>query len=1606
MADRQGLVLDLQIDISDVRLTARKAGEIIKEEVRKSLENVDLPLIDFLQVRLNAQTAAQVYAETFSKNVSNNIKPRTLIFDIPDEEIASLFAVVRDRNSLEKEYQEYLGATKREWSQVVSLFKQGQTELRRQAAERERLAKASGAEARQVIRDLREQEEQQRRAELAAERLAAARSRAAREEVRLQQQIEALERQRAFGSTRVSNRGIAFAGSLASEVNRNLGNLVGAAGIAYGLTEVAQAAVEATLNLDKTRNTLIAVTGSTAAANEKFKQLRELALVSPGVTTEFAATLFAQFKAIPSIAEETIPRLIRAIGRLNAVFTIDDPKTFSRNLVQLFTQGFETQDIKEALGRIPIFNQLVESVFKTSNLKDLRALKASGKLTLDAWLNGIADAVEQNPILNQVGESLGIQLRKTFESVLTTIAPAVDTFLRNLLSILQVVDKILSQTFGKLPPALQDITVQFALLAAAAGPAIGVLNTLGTTIASVLGRLGIGAAAGAAAGAATVGAEAAATGGFFASLTAGAVAFGQALPPVALGLAAIAAVLGGVYLANQAYTESQANSIQAQQDSIKQSAQLAQGYERELKVLRELQQPLAAGQIEQAKILSIYEKLTPLQKARVDLYAEESGGAVTLADKLDGLIKLYELENEKRREAIQLSSVQLGASVISQAQAVNANAYADSISKTNQALKETVKLQLEAEKTNAVLKDPEFGDVAISRASAYAIGVQYLTADLERLQKKQQEASAQSKDLAQKFRDAAAASGLSAEEFIKQALALAKLSQPTEELLKQLRGFLAPSPQPTKAAKPATDPKTVLTDTEIKERARRAKEYQDSLLSLAKTREDLLTKIAKDQIDIRLNDLALFYERGLIAADEYYRERESLEQLAFARSLNLDLLDERKIQERVNKIQRLGKTAEGVKAREQFEKEIGAEIEKYLKQIEAEQKTLLALRQSFKPEPLNLERDQLLPIAQETAQQRRAREAAVLREQLTRGNLIEIERLRLAQIQLNDAVETGALAQVDAQRTMNEYLRQEATLRIQNLELKKADITDKAELLRIDQEIANLRGMGRELNNLQQFMVGFNSEIDTVGDAFKRLGQNISRSLANVKDLLNNLKQSFLGFFRDILGQGLQRIFQQLFTDLTNLIGKKQSGQTSGAGGLAGQVIQIFTGAGGQPAVVLGGNGAGAAGQLIQLAGGAGGFLTPGFAGGFPALGGAATGGLAGIPAAILATLGIKQGIGGGLSVYDRARLGIGIGGPNLNPLEIPPVPSGGVAGAAGQTAQVATLLGSLKNIFKGFGFGLKPGSPRGALAGIAPLLGLQFGSQLGGRSTLGAIAGGAGGALVGIGLTAAPAFLASGGSLGFLQLGGLFSNPITVGVGAALLIGSFLLGRSQQRRSDEEQSGIWLQEAINQIMDLKQQAAAGQVTASQARSIFETQILGTFIAQISTLRTRSVRESRLTNQVRDLRNLFETQVVPAANSAVKRSSVLNLIPEFATGGIVPGIDRGYDSVLAYVRPGEMVLTQAQQSVIQQAAGSGIFSMAGVPNAPQAQINNTPAFASGGIMPIRSLEPSEPMQLNLNIGLTVGRQEAGQIVSVGAGTDTGRRVVVNQIRKAQLNREL
>jgi hypothetical protein len=205
-----------------------------------------------------------------------------------------------------------------------------------------------------------------------------------------------------------------------NRLSLSLGSIAGI-GVGAALLGIGQQALKAAQDLDRTRQTLVALTGSTESANAKMAELQKLAQTTPGVTLRFAADLFGQFKALGGIADSSINQLIGSIGRLNAVFTLQDPQQFARNLTQLFTQGFERADVKEALGQVPIFEQLLEEAFGTRDTEKLRKLQQAGELTIEQFLSKMSGTIDRR--FPSVAESLTTRMDKLQQSITTALEP-------------------------------------------------------------------------------------------------------------------------------------------------------------------------------------------------------------------------------------------------------------------------------------------------------------------------------------------------------------------------------------------------------------------------------------------------------------------------------------------------------------------------------------------------------------------------------------------------------------------------------------------------------------------------------------------------------------------------------------------------------------------------------------------------------------------------------------------------------------------------------------------------------------------------------------------------------------------------------------------------------------------------------------------------------------------------------------------------------------------------------------------------------------------------------------------------------------------------------
>jgi tape measure domain-containing protein len=297
-----------------------------------------------------------------------------------------------------------------------------------------------------------------------------------------------------------------------------------------------------------------------------------------------------------------------------------------------------------------------------------------------------------------------------------------------------------------------------------------------------------------------------------------------------------------------------------------------------------------------------------------------------------------------------------------------------------------------------------------------------------------------------------------------------------------------------------------------------------------------------------------------------------------------------------------------------------------------------------------------------------------------------------------------------------------------------------------------------------------------------------------------------------------------------------------------------------------------------------------------------------------------------------------------------------------------------------------------GALLGPA-LIGGSIGSALGGESTAGRILGGIGGGAVGIGALFGASVFGAGGGLGAAALAAL--GPAAL-IGAPLLIGAILLGKAKQRGQDERLADSYWTAEAQQIQELTRAVNSDRIDGGEALAQAAALRQQT-IAQLNQIKTASVRESRLRNQLPDVDRVYGSQLREAIErQSLRRRIGPTIVPEFAGGGYVHGFDRGYDSVTARLTPGEVVLNKYQQRVVAQEAGSDIFRRAGVPDA---------AFANGGVVPQAASD--EPIIINITLVNQVGLSDddTGQILERAVRTSTGRKAVVKTTRRAILDKE-
>lgn len=250
---------------------------------------------------------------------------------------------------------------------------------------------------------------------------------------------------------------------------------------------------QSAIKVDDLNNKLISATGSIERANQKIAEFRKLSADSVGVLISFAAETYSFLKPM-QIGEGVINKFTQALGRIKLTDSGLDSQEFSRNMTQLFTQNFEMQDLKQLVGRFPRAAELIarQFGFKSSDLgtiqEGLQGMKKAGKLTLESFLEGFSESVENDPALGKLTETFGSRLAKAAERLNLALAPLGAVILGVIVPALEYAAPYLESLFNwfsSLSPIIQTVVVAIGGFVAALGPVLVVIGGVIAAIASI-----------------------------------------------------------------------------------------------------------------------------------------------------------------------------------------------------------------------------------------------------------------------------------------------------------------------------------------------------------------------------------------------------------------------------------------------------------------------------------------------------------------------------------------------------------------------------------------------------------------------------------------------------------------------------------------------------------------------------------------------------------------------------------------------------------------------------------------------------------------------------------------------------------------------------------------------------------------------------------------------------------------------------------------------------------------------------------------------------------------------------------------------------------------
>lgn len=538
---------------------------------------------------------------------------------------------------------------------------------------------------------------------------------------------------------------------------------------------------------------------------------------------------------------------------------------------------------------------------------------------------------------------------------------------------------------------------------------------------------------------------------------------------------------------------------------------------------------------------------------------------------------------------------------------------------------------------------------------------------------------------------------------------------------------------------------------------------------------------------------------------------------------------------------------------------------------------------------------------------------------------------------------------------------------------------DAAVVRRIQNQVFLAHQMDIDFARLNDGVIDFLAQQKTLQQTFQDVRTNTIRSFFDGIDSAIDKMTKRLGVAGTVLGTFLKDLAHLAASQfLQRLLGIGTPGggaQVSSGGG--GGILNLFGGGGGGGNAQSGGGGGGIQRFIRNLFGG-----------------GSST-----------------ASVGGGLSLGSGAGITAPASLSSTHELANIAAMAQGNVGAAGPAVVGAGTAG----VGAAGGF---------SLAALGLTLGAGLGSSLGGQSGLGRILGGVGGGLLGgaLGIVGGAALSSSfAASLGPLVPFLSIALPVALIAGPLLIAGAIIMAKNKQRQLDEKKRNQASLDTLPAVYEILFAAQRGELTLGQARAQFE-EVHQRYLGGISAIKDSKTRRNALLwwDQIAGIsvdpggKTTAIWPLIEAAAKAGEQAKLVSqhLVPEFAMGGfvpyrggmatlikvrpgemmippqgyayggIVPGIDRGVDSVYTMARPGTRVLTKSQQAAVRGFARGGM-------------VGNDGARGDAG-----------PIVVELTVVNAIGKTESSEIFVTGARSSDGQREVVTVVRQARADKEL